>query len=84
STSNVNVHSAYISPQRLDGLANSVEHAIRHKAAFDRKVLTSGTGEVVFKLGQLVQIYANNVDSTFRTSRRIIPRWSAPHRVQSR
>ncbi|KIK32103.1 hypothetical protein CY34DRAFT_35435, partial [Suillus luteus UH-Slu-Lm8-n1] len=31
--------------------------------------------------GQLVQVYAIEIDNNFKTSRKIIPRWSAPHRI---
>ncbi|KAH7918436.1 hypothetical protein BV22DRAFT_978367, partial [Leucogyrophana mollusca] len=77
----VHVHSAYVAQQRLDGLANGVAHAVRRKAAFDRKVLSTHTQEVIFEPGQLVQIYANEIDSTSKASRKIIPRWSAPRQV---
>ncbi|KAG2742840.1 hypothetical protein P692DRAFT_201655426, partial [Suillus brevipes Sb2] len=80
----VHVHSAYVAQQRLDALANKVADALQRKASFDKRVLTSPQGEVTFETGQLVQVYASNVDNTFKTSRKIIPRWSAPHRIVTR
>ncbi|KAG2052986.1 hypothetical protein BDR06DRAFT_836199, partial [Suillus hirtellus] len=80
----VQVHSAYVAQQRLDALANSVANAIKRKAAFDKKVLSSPQGEVVFIPGQLVQVHTSDVDNTFKSSCKIIPWWSAPHQVISK
>lgn len=80
----VNVHSAYVAQQRLDALSNSVVHAIKRKATFDKRVLGTTAGEVVFTPGQLVQVHASELTNTFQTSRKILPQWSAPRRVVSR
>lgn len=72
------VHSAYVSQQRNDALANAVANAIKRKAVFSRRVVSEHQGEVVFEPGQLVQVYASDIDSNFKASRKIIPRWSAP------
>ncbi|KIK35306.1 hypothetical protein CY34DRAFT_26647 [Suillus luteus UH-Slu-Lm8-n1] len=84
SLDDVHVHSAYVSQQRTDALANAVAHAVKRKAAFDRKVISGPQGEVVFEPGQLVQIYASDIDNNFKSSHKIIPRWSAPHRIVSK
>ncbi|KAH7919811.1 hypothetical protein BV22DRAFT_988854, partial [Leucogyrophana mollusca] len=80
----VAVHAAYVAQQRTDANAHGVEHALKRKATFDRKVLFSKAGEVIFSPGQLVQVYANELDSTFKTARKILPRWSAPHRIATK
>ena len=36
---------------------------------------------VVFSKGQLVQIYRSDLDYTFKTNWKLIPKWSAPQRV---
>jgi len=75
---------AYVAQQRLDGYAEAVAHALRRKRAFDRKVLAQNPGEVVFSKGELVQIYRSDLDYTFRTERKLLPKWSLPQRVASR
>ncbi|KAF7373665.1 Pro-Pol polyprotein [Mycena sanguinolenta] len=75
---------AYVAQQRLDGYAERVKYALGRKAAFDRKVIASKAGEVVFKRGQLVQ-YANSVwDYTFKSMRKLIHYWSAPCPIRER
>ena len=39
---------------------------------------------MVFINGQLVQIYRSDLDYTFKTERKLLPKWSAPQRVVSR
>jgi transposase InsO family protein len=75
---------AYVAQQRLDGYAEAVTHAMRRKSAFDRKVLGRTPGEVTFSIGQLVQIYRSDLDDTFKTERKLLPKWSPPHRVASK
>jgi hypothetical protein len=72
---------AYIAQQRLDGYAEMVAHAIRRKSVFDKCILAHKPGEVVFYKGQLVQIYRSNLDYTFKTDRKLLPKWSPPQRV---
>lgn len=55
--SDVALQMAYVAQQRLDGYAEAVAHALKRKTAFDKKVLSNNPGEVVFRKGQLVQIY---------------------------
>lgn len=80
---NVHVHSAYVAQQHLDALANRVVNSLRRKAAFDKQVLLSHAGHIIFETGQLVQVYASDVEGNFKSSRKIIPRWSAPWRITS-
>ncbi|KAG2746918.1 hypothetical protein P692DRAFT_201653860, partial [Suillus brevipes Sb2] len=75
---------AYVEQQRMDGYDEIVHHAIKRKAKFDKKLLQRAPGEVIFKPGQLVQIYRSDLDYTFKNERKFIPKWSIPHRVQTR
>ncbi|KAJ8580041.1 hypothetical protein M405DRAFT_753776, partial [Rhizopogon salebrosus TDB-379] len=58
-------------------------HAIKHKAAFDKKLLQRAPKEVVFKPGQLVQVYRSDLDYTFKTERKLLPKWSTPHHIHT-
>jgi hypothetical protein len=75
---------SYVAQQRLDGYAEAVAHAVRRKSAFDKKVLAKKPGEVIFSKGQLVQVYRSDLDDTFKTERKILPKWSPPYRVFAR
>ncbi|KAG2337899.1 hypothetical protein BDR05DRAFT_834591, partial [Suillus weaverae] len=72
---------AYIEQQRLDGYEEVVKHAIKRKAAFNKKLLQKPPGEVIFKISQLVQVYRNDLDYTFKTEWKLIPKWSVPRRI---
>ncbi|OCH93943.1 hypothetical protein OBBRIDRAFT_723886, partial [Obba rivulosa] len=84
SAKEVDVHMAYASQQRLDGAAATVAQAVRQKQAFDRCVLESRVGAVSFTPGDLVQIYRNDLDYTFCTDRKLLPKWSPLQRISSR
>jgi hypothetical protein len=75
---------AYVAQQRLDGYAEMVSHAVKRKSVFDKRVLARKPGEVVFHKGQLVQIYRSDLDFTFKTDRKLLPKWSPPQRVMNR
>ena len=75
---------AYVAQQRLDGYAEMVAHAIKRKAVFDKCVLARRPGEVMFSKGQLVQNYQSDLDYTFKTDRKLLPKWSPPQRVVER
>jgi hypothetical protein len=75
---------AYVAQQRLDGYAEAVAHALKRKATFDRRVLAKTPGEVIFSKGHLVQIYRSDLDYTFKTERKLLPKWSTLQRVVSR
>ena len=75
---------AYVAQQRLDGYAEAVAHALKRKRTFDKKVLSQKPGEVIFSEGHLVQIYRSDLDYTFKTERKLLPKWSVPHRVTSK
>jgi len=84
SDADVTTQMAYVTQQRLDGYAEAVAHATRRKIAFDKKVFMQGLGEVVFSKGQLVQIYRSDLDYTFKTERKLLPKWSTPQRIAAR
>ncbi|TEB24809.1 hypothetical protein FA13DRAFT_1596858, partial [Coprinellus micaceus] len=77
----VTVQMAYVSQQQFDGYSQMVDHAQRRKGAFNKKVLSSAPREVVFKAGDLVQVYQSDLDYTFKTERKLSPKWSAPRHV---
>jgi hypothetical protein len=77
------VHMAYAAQQRVDGYEAIVKHAISRKHSYDRRVLKK-SGEVIFRTGQLVQIYRSDLDYTFKTERKMIPKWSQPYRIKTR
>ena len=75
---------AYVDQHRFDGYSQIVEHAQRRKATFDRQVLTNPPREVVFRAGDLVQVYRSDLDFTLATERKLLPKFSAPRRIVSR
>ena len=53
-------------------------------ATFNKQVPGRSPREVVFKAGDLVQVYRSDLDYTFKSDRKILPKFSAPRRVVSR
>jgi hypothetical protein len=82
--SDVNVHMAYVAQQRLDGYEAIVQHAIKRKATFDKRVLARSPREVVFEKGQLVQFFHSSTHNTLEAKRKLLPKWSPPHRITKR
>ena len=80
----VATQTAYVAQQRLDGYAEAVAHAVKRKSWFDRRVLACKPGEVIFSTGQLVQVYRSDLDETFKTECKLLPKWSPPYCVVSR
>jgi hypothetical protein len=78
------IYMVYAEQQQLDGYAGRVEYAIGCKAAFDRKVLGSRAGEVIFDVGQLVQVFRSDLTHTMSNERKLTVKWSEPHRVRQR
>ncbi|KAG6859673.1 hypothetical protein C0991_000380 [Blastosporella zonata] len=78
------VQMAYVDQQRLDGYAAIMDHAGKRKAEFDKRVTSRAPKEVVFKAGQLVQVYRSDLDYTVQVGRKMEPKWSAPRRIVSR
>ncbi|OJT13171.1 Pro-Pol polyprotein [Trametes pubescens] len=77
-------HVAYVAQQHLDGYDEAVRHALKRKKVFDKRVLASRAGEVIFEDGGLVQVYRSDLDYTFKTERKLLPKWSTPYRVVRR
>jgi hypothetical protein len=52
-----------------------VDHAVRRKAQFDKKIMVRAPKEVIFKTGSLVQVYNTDFEpgSTFLVKRKIVP-----------
>ena len=65
---------AYMAQQQLDRYTGAVAHAVKRKSVFNKKVLASKPGEVIFSKGQLVQVYCSDLDSTFKTECKILPK----------
>jgi hypothetical protein len=80
----IEMQMAYVDQHRFDGYSQIVEHGERRKAAFDKQVLARPPGEVIFKAGDLVQVYRSDLDFTFAMARKLLPKFSAPRRVVSR
>jgi hypothetical protein len=78
------MHMAYVDQQRLDVFDRQIAYATARKAAFNRKVLGSSGGEVIFKPGELVQVFRSDLVKTVSNERKLTCRWSEPHRVQRR
>ncbi|KIM56846.1 hypothetical protein SCLCIDRAFT_84125, partial [Scleroderma citrinum Foug A] len=68
----------YVDQQHLDTGDQAALHAIKWKAAFDQRVILSREGTVTFTDGQLVQVHDATAETTFATSKKLLPRWSAP------
>jgi len=80
----VDVQMAYVDQHRFDGYAEITDHASRRKAAFDKKVLSTAPREVIFRAGDLVQVYCSDLDYTFKSERKMEPKFLAPRRIVSR
>ena len=81
SPTEVDMHMAYVEQQNLDGYAQMVLHANRRKATFDKHVLKTHPKEVIFKLGDLVQVHRLDLTFTHSNDRKLTPRWSPPFRI---
>lgn len=84
SSQDFDMHIAYAAQQRLDGYSEAVQHAMQRKTRFDRQVLDSKEGEIVFEKGQLVQIYRNDLAKSIGSERKLTPMWTEPHRVSEK
>jgi hypothetical protein len=77
-------HMAYTAQQRLDGYAEAVKHAMDRKTRFDRRVMNSREGEVIFEKGHLVQVHRSDLAKSIGTERKLMPMWSEPRRISER
>ena len=78
------MHMTYAAQQRLDGYSEAVKHAMDRKTRFDRRVVESKEGEVMFEKGNLVQTYRNDLAKSISTERKLMSMWSEPRRVAER
>jgi hypothetical protein len=84
SAEEADMHMAYVEQQNLDSYAQIVLHASRRKAIFDKCVLKTHPKEVIFKLGDLVQVHRTDLTFTHSNDRKLTPRWSPPFRITLR
>jgi hypothetical protein len=77
----VGIQNSYTEQQNLDAYSHVVEHAMKRKAAFDKRVINSRDGVIEYKKGDLVQIRNSTLDFTLSTDAKLLPRWGQPHRV---
>src|SRR6267154_4233092 len=82
--SDINTHMAYVGQQQLDGYDAIVRHAIKRKAAFDKRVLARSPREVIFTPGQLTQFYHSGAHNSLEAKRKLLPKWSIPCRITER
>jgi hypothetical protein len=82
--SDVLTQMVYVEQQCLDSYEETVHHALKRKAVCDKRILQQIPGEVIFKIGQLVQVYRNDLDYTFTMEWKLIPKWLVPRRIQAR
>ena len=80
----ISIQMAYVEQQRLDRADHAVGHAMKQKILFDKRVLHSHAGEVIFEPGDHIQVYNSATQATLATARKLQPQWSAPHCVASR
>ena len=80
----VEMQIAYVDNQQFDGYAQIVNHAQIRKVAFDKEVLSHPPQEVVFRAGDLIQVYHSDLNFTFKTKRKLLPKFSAPRLVINR
>lgn len=85
STTDVADHIMHAHQQQLDTHSHAVQHANEREVAFNSKITDSRLKTTItFKVNDLVQIYRNDLDYTFRTNRKLLPKWGAVRRVVSR
>jgi hypothetical protein len=75
---------AYVNQQQFDGYAHIVDHAHKRKEAFDKWLLYHAPQEVIFRAGDLVQVYCSDLDYIYKMDRKFLIKFSAPRRVVSR
>lgn len=79
-----NIHMAYIAQQHLDGYKATVQHAIKWKTVFDKRVLAHSPREVILSCRQLVQFFHSNIHNTLEAKRKLLLKWSSLHCIVKR
>ncbi|KZP27119.1 hypothetical protein FIBSPDRAFT_687472, partial [Athelia psychrophila] len=75
----------YTRQQQLDAYSHIVEHANEREAVFNKKIDESRVKKLItFKINDLVQVYMSDLDYTFKTERKLLPKWGQVRRVISR
>lgn len=75
----------YTRQQQLDAYSHVVEHANEREAVFNKKIDESRVKKLVlFHINDLVQVYRSDLDYTFRTEHKMLPKWGQVRRVVSR
>ncbi|KIM50376.1 hypothetical protein SCLCIDRAFT_84066, partial [Scleroderma citrinum Foug A] len=69
---------AYVAQQHLNGYNEAVQHALKRKTLFNKHVLQRHPGEVVFGKGELIHVYCSDLNYTFKTEHKLLPKWSQP------
>lgn len=81
----VHTQMEYTAQQQLDAYSHVVEHANEREAAFNKNIDESRLKKsIIFHTNDLVQIYRSDLDYTFRTTRKLLPKWGQVRRVVSR
>ena len=75
------VHMAYVEQQNLDGYMQIVLHTSRRKVTFNKHVLKTHPKEVIFKLGDLVQVHHMDLTFTHSNNQKLTPRWLPPFHI---
>ncbi|KZP25625.1 hypothetical protein FIBSPDRAFT_667933, partial [Athelia psychrophila] len=84
-TSEIHTQLDYTTQQQLDAYSHVVEHANEHEAIFNKNIEKSRVKKLItFQTNDLVQIYRSDLDYTFRTERKLLPKWGQVRRVVSR
>ncbi|KAJ7814824.1 hypothetical protein B0H14DRAFT_3476715 [Mycena olivaceomarginata] len=82
SLNDIEVQQVYTQQQRFNGYAPAIAHGAARKEVFNKKVLNSNAGEVVFKVRDLVQVLDPKFKKMFLTTKKILPEWLGAFRVK--
>jgi hypothetical protein len=77
----LDTHMVYVVQQQLDGYSEAIQHANQRKEAFNRKVMKSKAGSVIFNTGQLVQVFRSDLANSISSECKLTPMWSTPRCV---
>lgn len=81
----VHQHLALSKQQRLDAYSHIVEKANERETSFNEGLDNSRRKKAVeFTVGVLVQVYRSDLDYTFKTERKLLPKWGPVRRIVGR
>lgn len=76
---------ALMQQQRLDAYSHMVEKSNDREASFNEALDNSRRKQAVkFTVNTLVQVYLSDLDYTFKTERKLLPKWGPVRRVMGR